>query len=343
MLSLKERIELLVQLGEYLEREEPALTDIMLKSSHQNGWFTIQNYRKALQQIRENFLKKGLLTDWAVLYSIPIYQHHIQTIGLVMAGNIPLVGFHDMLSVVLSGHKALIKLSEKDSLLMPHLLDWMVSQVPQFSNSWEITDRLHGLDAVIATGSNNSARYFHAYFGKYPHLIRANRSGIAVLNGSELPEDLHQLGEDIFSYFGLGCRNVSKIYVPHGYDFVPLLSALDKYKWIMDHHKYCNNYEYQYAILLLNKVDFYQGETVLLVENESYYSPVGTINYQFYDSDTALQSSLESNRSSIQCLIAKVSIPGWETLKPGSSQCPSLTDYADGADTMAFLQSLSNE
>ena len=225
----------------WLEAKETAYTG--------NRWFVPSFIDLAVDNIVTQFLQPPLLEAWTERYP-GLGEGPSRDVGVVMAGNIPLVGFHDFLSVLVSGHRQTIKLSSKDNVLLPHL----VSKLREWEPSMEInfSDLLRGRDAYIATGSNNSSRYFEQYFGKYPSLIRRNRTSVAILNGGESPADLGGLADDIQLYFGLGCRNVTKVYVPQGYDFVPLLEALRKYAWFFDHHKYRNNYDYQLAIYLMN-------------------------------------------------------------------------------------------
>ena len=257
-----------------------------------------------------------------------------------MAGNLPLVGFHDLLCVFITGHRAQVKLSEKDPYLLPHLLNLLGAIDAEAAQSIQLVDKLRGFDAVIATGSDNSARYFEAYFGKYPHIIRRNRNGLAALHGDELEEDLHLLGKDIFTYFGLGCRNVSKIYVPRDYPFEPLLKALHEYRDIILNHKYKHNFDYQYALLVLNKEPFRNTGSLILREDASTASPVATLHYSYYADVQDLEQDLDARQEGIQCLVAP---QGWlsrPVLPFGQTQHPELWDYADGVDTMSFLLSL---
>jgi hypothetical protein len=260
-----------------------------------------------------------------------------------MAGNLPLVGFQDWLAVFVAGQRALVKLSEKDKLLLPFLVqllgDWAFE-------SWEYTeflaaeDRLRNFDAVIATGSNNTARYFEEYFGKYQHLIRRNRNGVAVLTGTETQAELHALGRDIFSYFGLGCRNVSKLYVPAEYDFDPLLEALHDYRDIVHHNKYKNNFDYNLTLLLLNQVPYKNNGCVLMKEDGSLQARIASVHYEFYENRTQLQDMLAHRRTEIQCLVGKIELTDWNIFPFGESQMPGLLDYPDGVDIMEFLQNL---
>lgn len=251
-----------------------------------------------------------------------------------MAGNIPMVGFHDLLCIFTTGHISKIKLSAKDDVLIKHLLAVMKEWEPEVNNLVSIAENLKGCDAYIATGSNNSGRYFDYYFGKYPHIIRRNRTSIAIIDGTETPEELEKLADDIQTYFGLGCRNATKLYVPREYDFSDLLKALNKYEHYDDFHKYKHNYDYQLALLMMGNKFYMTNGTVLLSENESLFTAVSQVNYEFYRNKDEI-ASLKNNQD-IQCIIGHGAIPF------GQAQQPSLFDYADGVDTMRFAMSLNS-
>jgi hypothetical protein len=255
-------------------------------------------------------------------------------VGVVMAGNIPLVGFHDFMCIFLCGFKANIKASSKDEVLIKHLIQKLGEWDMEIKERFNFIPLLKGCDAYIATGSNNSGRYFDYYFGKYPNLIRRNRTSVSILNGHEIARQLDNLADDIHLYFGLGCRNVTKLYVPAGYNFIPLLDACKKYNYFMDHHKYKNNYDYYLAIHLLNNQYYMSTGSTLLVENKSLFSPISELHYEFYTDTYSLKNLLSENKD-IQC------ITGHEYLDFGQAQFPSITDYADGIDTMQFLSSLT--
>ena len=257
-----------------------------------------------------------------------------------MAGNIPLVGFHDLLCTFTAGHRTQIKLSEKDRFLIPYLLRELKDLEPATEQYFELVDNLRAFDAVIATGSNNSSRYFQAYFGRYPHLIRKNRNGIAILTGEESEEELRLLGRDTFRYFGLGCRNVSKIYVPYGYSFEPLLEALHTYREIILHSKYKNNFDYNYALYVLNKEPYLANGCILLVEQEAIPSRIASLHYQFYGDLPSLEDLLDKTGEEIQCIVCRENLLDRQTIRFGQSQEPTLGDYADNIDTMQFLLSL---
>jgi hypothetical protein len=249
-----------------------------------------------------------------------------------MAGNIPLVGFHDFLCTFISGHNQTIKLSSRDSVLVSHLTDWMFTKVPELKAGIRFEVMLKGCDAYIATGSNNSARYFEYYFSRFPHIIRKNRTSVAILTGNETNEQLSALADDVYLYFGLGCRNVTKIYVPQEYDFVPLLESFRKYNYLFDHHKYKNNYDYQLAVLLINKQFYMTNGSVIFHQNTSLYSPISVLHYEYYDDAATLAATLRTSES-VQCLVGTDHIPF------GQAQKPELTDFADGIDTLQFLLS----
>jgi hypothetical protein len=277
-------------------------------------------------------LAPQLLTDWAAKYGVPAQQSQPKKVGLVMAGNIPLVGFHDFLSVFISGHIAVIKPSSKDEILIKHIVSELIKMDSRVSEMVFFAPQLSGLDAYIATGSNNSSRYFDYYFGKFPNIIRRNRTSVAVIDGTETAAELDLLADDIQTYFGLGCRNVTQLFVPENYDFIPLLSALKKYEYYLDFHKYKHNYDYHLALLIMGNKYYMNNDSLVLSENESPFSPVSQVHYQFYSAPEGL-SHLAQN-SDIQCIVGHGYIPF------GSAQAPSLTDYADGTDTLAFLQTL---
>ena len=341
-----ERIELLAELGHYLlEAPDEALQETMNRAYLGNRWFTEENTRQALKSIALAFLDREKLENWAAQYPLSDPIHPEKTVGLVMAGNIPLVGFHDWLCVFVAGQRAKIKLSEKDKLLLPFLVkqlgDWAFE-------SWEYTeflgesDRLKGFDAVIATGSNNTARYFEQYFGKYQHLIRRNRNAVAVLNGKESTADLYALGHDIFTYFGLGCRNVSKLYVPRNYDFDPLLEALHEYRELIHHDKYKNNFDYNFTLFILNNTPHLNNGCLLLREDASLQARIASVHYSWYDDIRQLEAELDQHRTEIQCVVSSQPLSGWQTLAFGQTQSPGLTDYPDGVDVMQFLTKLEH-
>lgn len=333
MLNLQHRIHLLVQLGDYILQNTEEWQEAKTRASVANAWFTPDFITLASNNIASRFLSKPVLEEIAATYKIPATTDTPKTVGIVMAGNIPLVGFHDWLCVFLSGHNALVKLSSKDSLLFRFLLGKLYEWEIEIQNQTGISEMLKGCDAYIATGSDNSARYFDYYFNKYPHIIRRNRSSVAVLDGTETTEELEALADDTHLYFGLGCRNVTKLYVPEGFAFEPLLNAQKKYLYFFDHSKYKNNYDYQLAILLLNSQYYMTNGAVLLVENESIFSPISQINYSFYTDASSLQKELAGN-DSIQCIV------GHNYLPFGQAQTPGWSDYADNVDTMTFLVTL---
>ncbi len=330
---LQERIQALASLGKYIQQNDENWQEAIDRAGRQNGWFTPEFITLAANQIANSFLQQTVLQNWAQSYAVS--ENALATpknVGIVMAGNIPLVGFHDFLSVFVSGHKAVIKASSKDDVLIKHLVAQLITINPAAADYISFADMLKNCDAYIATGSNNSAGYFDYYFGKYPNLIRRNRTSVGILTGTETTEQLTQLADDVYLYFGLGCRNVTHIYVPHDYDFVPLLRAFDKYNYLADHHKYKNNYDYNLAIYILNKQYYMSNPSLLLVENENHFSPIAQLNYSFYKDKTEL-AGLDAD-TNIQCIVSEQHIPF------GQSQLPGIANYADGADTMQFLKSL---
>lgn len=339
-MKLTERIEALVELGQRLSQPDEYRDAILHRTHFNNQWFTIENQQLALQAIVEAFLQGPKLEAWATGYApLPDGPPRMQ-VGLVPAGNIPLVGFHDILSIFVAGQKAVIKPSEKDRFLTPYLLKLLADIDERTAPYFEITPQLKNFQAVIATGSDNSSRYFEAYFGKYPHIIRKNRNGVAVLSGQESRRDLKQLGIDVFRYFGLGCRNVSKLYVPKGYEFEPLLEALHEYRELVLHNKYKNNFDYNYALFMLNKVPFKANGCIILKEDPAIVSRIATLHFEYYDSLPTLETHLREQVEAIQCIVAAPEVLSLPTLDFGQTQTPSLTDYPDGVDTMAFLKTL---
>src|SRR5436305_5119682 len=271
-MDLRNRIRILAELGEFMLSDDPSWKDAKARAFQQNAWFIPDFIDLSISQIAERFLKKDLLEKWTSSYRIPEQQETPKKIGVVMAGNIPLVGFHDFLCCFINGHCPVIKLSSRDTALFPLILEFLNKKNGSATEKPMISPMLKGMDAYIATGSNNSARYFDYYFGKYPSLIRRNRTSIAVLEGDETTEELEKLADDVFLYFGLGCRNVTQVRVPENYDFVPLLNAFRKYHWMANHHKYKNNYDYRLSLAILNKLQYMSNDCLLMIEHESPFS-----------------------------------------------------------------------
>jgi hypothetical protein len=333
-MKLEQRIDLLTSLGEYLLSAEPEWEAAKRKAHAGNGWFTPEFIDIAIRQIALGFLQKEALTTWAQRYAVPDEQAAPRTVGLVMAGNIPLVGFHDLLCVFISGHRQLIKPSSRDETLIRHIVERMTALDGRVAEWIGIAERLNGCDAYIATGSNNSARYFDYYFGKYPHIIRRNRTSVAVLTGEESWEELEALADDVYLYFGLGCRNVTQLLVPENYDFLRLLEAFRKYNYLSDLAKYKHNYDYQLTILILNKKYYMTNESIILAEDGAPFSPISVLHYTYYRLGET-PSLLSGEQGEIQCVVGR----GYTGF--GKAQQPALDDYADGVDTMAFLVNLS--
>jgi Acyl-CoA reductase (LuxC) len=332
MMNLQTRINLMTRLGEYLKNNDEEWMEVKQKAGYKNGWFTPAFIDAACEKIANEFLNERYLREWANHYHLDD-NINAKNVGNVMAGNIPLVGFHDFLCIFISGHQQTIKLSSKDDELLKHLVKKLYSFDITIQNDISFAELLRGCDAYIATGSNNSARYFEQYFSKYPNIIRKNRTSVAILSGSETADELDKLSDDIHLYFGLGCRNVSKIYVPTNYDFVPLIASFNKYLHFADHHKYKNNYDYQLSIILLNSVYYMTNGSTLLTENEGLFSPISHLFFEYYDDKQKVLDHLQQ-LDTVQCIISQ-NQTGF-----GEAQNPGLFSYADGVDTMQFLLSI---
>ncbi len=347
MSSLEQRIQAFVKLGTLLREFDPHhpesdavkkgdledLRNAVERAGLRNGWFTRENLGHALAAWGKQ-LTEDKLRAWISRYNIS--DNPPRTIAIIMAGNIPMVGFHDLLSVLISGNRALVKLASGDSELLPALCKQLVRYEPLLEGSVIFADGvLKGYDAVIATGSDNTARYFEYYFGKKPHIIRKNRNSAAVLTGDETSEELHALGEDIFRYFGLGCRSVSKLFVPENYSFEALFDALKGYEYFKEHHKYHNNYDYNKAVYLMSEFPFLDNGFFILKEDAQYASPIGTVYYETYSSQKELNKKIQSDMEKIQCVVGR----GFSEadVSFGQTQHPSLWDYADSVDTVEFL------
>ena len=336
-MTADERLEGLVKLGKFVHAiDEASLEELIIKVRQENPWFTSGSVNLALEGIRR-YLDPVKLKNWVSHYTVS--PRTIRQVAVVMAGNIPLAGFHDLLSVLVSGHALMAKLSSKDSVLPTFLITKLLEVEPRFESFISMPPRLKNFDAVIATGSDNSARYFNYYFGKYPHIIRKNRTSVAVLTGLENNNELETLGIDVFSYFGLGCRNVSKLFVPKGFFIESIFPAWETYHDIIHHHKYCNNYDYQKSILLVTRTPFLDGGYVMLQETERLVSPISVVYYEFYNSAEDLVSKLSANQQKIQCIVDNSG--KYSKIKFGQAQSPGPEDYADQIDTLKFLTELS--
>ena len=300
-----------------------------------NGWFDESQVRKSIFTLSQ-WMKVEILTTWTSDCIKPDNPHKI---ALIMAGNIPLVGFHDFICCLVSGHSVLVKLSSNDKQLLPLISEILIHFDASFQDKIEFTElRMKNFDAVIATGSDNTARYFDYYFGKYPNIIRKNRNSVAVLSSNETKKSLSLLAEDIFSYYGLGCRNVSKIYVPKDFNFDLLFEAFSPRKEVMINKKYANNVEYYRALFLMGGNKLLDNGFLLLREEVSLSSPISMLHYEFYESIEHVQENLDQFKSQIQCIVSNLNIQG--SLPFGKTQTPFIDDYADGIDTLAFLRNL---
>ena len=332
MLNLQQRINILTHLQKYITGNDPVWMNIKVQAAENNPWFISPFIDNAIQNIALQFLEPSKMNTWTASYDIPEQTSIPVNIGITMAGNIPLAGFHDFLCVFISGHKQTIKLSSKDNVLLRHIAEKMKSWDPLIKDYIVFADMLKGCEAYIATGSNNTARYFEYYFRKYPHIIRKNRTSIAILKGDEARKQLEELADDVYMYFGFGCRNVTKIYVPFDYDFLPLLESFKKYDDLIENHKYKHNYDFNLAMQMMNQKFYMTNGSLILSENPSVFSPISQLHYAFYNKPEEVYSTL--NPEEIQCITGTGKIP------LGAAQSPGLSDYADGIDTMKFLKHL---
>ncbi|HEY8781300.1 MAG TPA: acyl-CoA reductase [Mucilaginibacter sp.] len=324
------------ELGAQLINPNEQLSQIINDERHYNAWFTPESVLQAVTAIG-NMLNPQALETWIDKYRISQNQSS-KRVGLILAGNIPLVGFHDVLCVLISGHHALIKASSQDTRLIKHVLEMLAAIDSNFTYQYSFVERLENFDAVIATGSNNTSRYFEYYFGKVPNIIRKNRNSLALLTGAETQEQLFALGHDIFDYYGLGCRNVSKLLVPEGYNFNFFFESIEAYQPIINHHKYNNNYDYNKSIYLVNSDKHFDNGFLLLKEDERLASPLAVLYYGYYKDLKSAQNQLKADSDKIQCVVSMASLQvKTQVVDFGMSQQPMLWDYADGVDTMDFL------
>ena len=330
-MNLQARIKGFVTLGQQLsDTNNTQLIEAKSAAYQQNAWFLPEFIDQAIQQIREQFLQQKALEEWTAAYpSLSDNPTHLK-VGIVMAGNIPLVGFHDLLSTLIAGHTAVVKRSSKDQVLMDFIIASLIKINQAFETQILVQEQLKNCDAYIATGGNTAGNYFEYYFGKFPHIIRKNKTSIAILDGTETLAELASLADDCMLYYGMGCRNVTQIWVPEGYDFIPFLNALKKYNYLQDQHKYKHNYDYQLALLMMRKQLYMDSGGVLMSENPSPFAAISQIHYQQYP----LGSIPTFNLDEIQCVVGKNQLPF------GSLQKPDLAQYADGVDSLAFLSGL---
>lgn len=351
-MTLEQRINAFVSLGDFMSQfdgnkkiDHPANEmylsrgeELIIYEKYRNSWFVETNVRQAIASLA-TMLKKENLKEWLSKYNnSPVA---VKNVGIIMAGNIPMVGFHDMMCVLLSGHELHAKLSSQDKALLPFFCKVLCCIAPEFESRIHFhKESMKDCDAYIATGTNNSARYFEHYFGKYPNIIRRNRNSVAVINGTESTEDLKAIGKDIFDYFGMGCRNITKLYVPESYNFDKFFKAIYDYNDVVNHSKYGNNYDYNKAIYLMGSLALLDNGFVLLKEDENIASPVGVLFYEYYSDMEKLQELLKEHDEEIQCIVAQKDKMFQRQVAPGMAQCPAINDYADGIDTMAFLDAL---
>lgn len=333
-MNVTQRIDTFSALGNYILSNPTELQEIVHKSYLYNTWFTPENTNNALQNIATEFLNKEKLEAWLSNYILDNTSNTEKTIAMVAAGNIPMVAFHDILCVLISGNQLQLKLSEKDKYLLPFLLDKLTTINNTFKDKISIQEKLENFDAIIATGSNNTAKHFEFYFGKYKNIIRKNRNSMAILNGDESLQEIENLGHDIFDYFGLGCRNVSKIFAPKGFNLLRLKEGFAKHQQVMQHTQYMNNLDYQRTLYLMNQIPLLDIDFINIVDNPSLTSPISCLHVEHYDSIDEVHNYIIEQKDNLQCIIGKDFMPF------GKSQQPTLSDYADNIDTLKFILSI---
>ncbi len=337
---LKNKIVTFSKLSEWLTSDisKEEINDWVIQARNSNGWFTEDNVRLSLEMAAIHYLAEYPIKKLVEEYKLTDLKEQ-KSVGIIAAGNIPLVGLADLVHVLLSGHKAMIKLSSSDQVLMLKIIEKLFKLDEDWKNEIKLVHRLNDADAYIATGSNNSSRYFEYYFSSKPHIIRKNRSSVAVLNGEESSMNLRDLGNDIFRYFGLGCRNISKLFVPENYNFEHFYESIEYWNTIKIHHKYNNNYDYNKSVYLVNRVPHLDNGFLILKEDENLISPLSVLFYETYSSSNNLGEKLIANKEKIQCVVGNSSY-SFPTIAFGESQEPRLDEFADDVDTIEFLKSL---
>ena len=335
---LSDRIEALVQLGESIDHESNE--DLYRKAVAENPWFTVSSIQQSIDAIKDSFLNREKLKNWLREYDISDNLTG-KKVGLILAGNIPLVGFHDIMSVFLSGHSVLMKLSDKDKLLTTYFIHHLIGMYPELQSTFITVDRLVDYDAVIATGSDSSANIFKKYFNHVPHIIRHNRSGVGVISSMDTEKKLSELHHDIFDYFGLGCRNLSKIYLEKGVSPNLVFKVIEPVRDIIHHNKYKNNYDYSYALYLMNQDKFLTNDFMIFRESPDLVSRIACLHFEYYEDDRDLESKLTAVRDKLQCVVSSEPVMDFTHFTFGQAQKPALHDYADGVDTLDFLSQLS--
>ncbi len=347
-MDLSQRIESFISLGIFLrdfslnkqnDKYSLQLNEIVINDHIYNPWFVESNILQSIKAIGDS-LKSENIEQWVKNYSKIKTYKGLKKIGIITAGNIPLVGFHDFFTVLISGNTFYGKLSTKDNRLLNFFVDYLIYLNNDFKNLISFTeDKLENIDAIIATGSNNTSRYFEYYFGKYPNIIRKNRNSVCVLTGNETKNDIEFLAKDIFSYFGLGCRNVSKIIVPKNYNFDFFFENIIKFESIINHNKYANNYNYNRSVYLMNQIKHLDNGFMLLKEDDGLSSPIGVLYFEYYKGIEQVEEYLTFNKEQIQCVVSNSEELN-EVYPLGKAQQPELWDYADNIDTMEFLLNL---
>ena len=343
--DLKERIQAFSDLGilfrdnsssqkiKTFQKWDSELNKLLNDSYQYNSWFTENNLKLSLKNWSAELNKKNI-ENWLENYKIELKSS--KTVAIIMAGNVPIVGFHDLMCSLILGFKCTVKLSSDDKILIPLIVKFIQSRFDGFKEKvFFESNILKNFDAVIATGSNNSHKYFEYYFGKYPNLLRKTRHSVAVLNGNESDSELAMLSNDVFDYFGLGCRSVSKIFIPKGYDLDLLFNAFYMKRFVIDHNKYANNYDYNKAVYLMSEEKFYDNGFVILKEEKKLGSPIACVYFEYYDDLVQVQNIIKINNQNIQCVVSNEKI--FNGISFGTTQCPKLSDYADNVDTLKFL------
>ncbi|MEL7021161.1 MAG: acyl-CoA reductase [Bacteroidota bacterium] len=339
-MTLQQRLELLVQLGQHLSGKDEFLEALIKRTAFNNKWFTVEQQQRMIDNIAQHFLAKEQLSAWVDTYDIPTKTEQPMRVGIVMSDDIPLAGFHDLLCVFIAGHKSTIKLAAQDKFVLPYLVKLLTQWNTDAKDYFKITPHIKGFDAIIATSGEDAMQHYINYFGKYPHIIRPKRRGVAVLTGQETRDELHALGKDIFRYFGRGNRNVAKVYVPTDYDFQPLLEALHDYREIVLHNSYKNNFDYAYALMILNKVPFKANGAIILTEQATLSSGIANLFYQYYPDQQVLTTLLQQSEEDIELVVSSTAMPSFAHTAFGHANELRLNTYAAGIDTMAFLMNL---